>query len=158
MSGERDAVGPAPGSANEGPPDTSAVNSTWRAEAVPPRGLSGIVFRLLERFWGPQLDAQRRFNSDQVQLDNETIRYVTERSAATHRHYDALLGDIGQRLGDVDVRHQLLQRDLLAHVDDLVRRIDLVLTEAERGRLSLEHEVRRLRRRLEELPRSPSGT
>jgi len=158
MSGQRDEVGPGPGSMGAGPPDATAVNSTWRAEAQPPRGPSGIVLRLLERFLGPRLDAQQRFNSDQVQLDNEMIRYVTERSAATHRHYDALLGEVGRRLGDVDVRHQLLQRDLVAHVDDLVRRIDLVLAEAERGRLSLEHEVRSLRRSLEQLARSPSGS
>ncbi len=158
MSGERDEVVPERGSPDATPPDATAVNSTWRAESAPPRGLSGIVFRLLERVLGPRLDAQQTFNSHQVQLDNAMIRYVTERAAATHRHYDALLGDVGRRLGDVDVRHQLLQRDLVAHVDDLVRRIDLVLAEAERGRLSLEHEVRSLRRRVEEPPHSPSGS
>jgi len=158
MSGAQDEVVSERDSPDAAPPDATAVNLTWRGAAEPPRGLSGIVFRFLERFLGPRLDAQQTFNSHQVQLDNAMIQYVTERAAATHRHYDALLGDVGRRLGDVDVRHQLLQRDLVAHVDDLVRRIDLVLAEAERGRLSLEHEVRSLRRRLEELPRSPSGS
>ena len=40
----------------------------------------------------PVLEAQVAFNAQQVQLDNELLDYVDARLAATHRHYDAVLG------------------------------------------------------------------
>ncbi len=36
----------------------------------------------------------------------------------------------------------ILQEELVAHVHDLVKRIDLVLAEAERGRVSAEHALK----------------
>ena len=39
-------------------------------------------------------------------------------------------------MGEIDERHLILQEELVAHVHDLVRRVDLVLSEAERGRLA----------------------
>ena len=41
-------------------------------------------------------------------------------------------------MGEIDERHLILQEELVAHVHDLVKRIDLVLAESERGRLGLE--------------------
>jgi hypothetical protein len=96
------------------------------------------VSRLLARFLAPQLEAQRAFNADQVRLDNALLRHVEERLDATHRHYDTLLGDTGRRLDEVDERHAQLAQELVAHVHDLARRIDLVLAEADRGRPALE--------------------
>ena len=120
------------------PPDPGPVNASWPASAAPGRGLGGLVSRLLARFLAPQLEAQRAFNADQVRLDNALLGYLEERLAATHRHYDGILGDTGRRLDEIDERHALLAQELVAHVHDLARRIDLVLGESDRGRPALE--------------------
>jgi hypothetical protein len=135
-------------------PDATGVNESWRAEPVAPRGIKGLLFRILDRILAPRFEAQQAFNARQVQLDNAILHHLEERSSATHRHYDRILGLYGRHLGEIDERHQILQGELVAHVEDLVRRTDLVLSESERGRLSLEHEVRDLRRRLETLRES----
>jgi hypothetical protein len=133
------------------PPDAAAVNESWRAEAPVPRGLASRFRRLLERILGPRFEAQRAFNARQVQLDNEILRYLEARFAATHRHYDRILGQYGRHLGEADERHMILQEELVAHVQDLVRRIDLVLAESDRGRLALEFALEDLRARLARL-------
>jgi hypothetical protein len=97
------------------------------------------------------LDAQVSFNSRQVQLDNETLAYVEARFAQTHRHYDDVLGVHGRHMAEIDERHLILQEELVAHVHDLVKRIDLVLAEAEKGRLSLEFALRDVRARVAKL-------
>ncbi len=130
-------------------PDGTAVNGLWdlaRIEA--PGGVKGVLVRVLRRLLAPTLEAQVAFNSRQVQLDNELLAYVDARIDATHRHYDAVLGIHGRHMEDVDERHLILQEEVVAHVHDLVRRIDLVLSEAERGRLSLEFALREVRERL----------
>jgi hypothetical protein len=134
-------------------PDATAVNALWRAESegAPAGGLRGLVRRMLDAVLGPRFEAQRSFNAQQVQLDNALLDYVDARLAATHRHYDAVLGGVGRHLGEVDERHMILQEELVAHVHDLVKRIDLVLSEAEKGRLSLESALRDLRARLQQL-------
>jgi hypothetical protein len=136
------------------PPDGARVNESWRAEPPARRGVKGLVLRLLDRLLRSRFEAQQAFNSHQVQLDNDILRYLEERSAATHRHYDQLLGMYSRHLAEVDERHLILQEELVGHVEDLVRRIDLVLERGERGRLSLEHELRDLRRRLEQIETS----
>ncbi len=133
------------------PPDATAVNESWRAESPPGSGLRGLLERLLGRVLGPRFEAQRAFNARQVQLDNELLRYLEERLAATHRHYDRLLAGTGGRLEDVDERHRLLERELLRHVQDLVARIDLVLAEASREKLALAFELEETRARLARL-------
>jgi hypothetical protein len=133
------------------PPDATAVNESWRAEAPAP---GGRIRRFLERLLAPRLDAQRAFNTRQVQLDNEILRYLEARFAATHRHYDRILGLYGRHLGEADERHMILQEELVVHVQDLVRRIDLVLAESHRGRLDLEFRLEDLRARLQRLDES----
>ncbi len=133
------------------PPDPGPVNASWTASAAPGRGLGGLLNRLLARLLAPQLEAQRTFNADQVRLDNALLAQLDERLAATHRHYDCVLGDTGRRLDDVDERHAQLSQELVAHVHDLARRIDLVLHEADRGRPALEHAVRELQARVARL-------
>lgn len=134
------------------PPDGSAVNALWEARpAQEPRGLLGTLTRILRRLLARQIEAQVAFNSKQVQLDNELVQYVDRRFAATHEHYDRILGIHGRHMGEIDERHLILQEELVAHVHDLVRRIDLVLSEAERGRLSLEFALRDLRSRVARL-------
>lgn len=133
------------------PPDAAAVNESWRAEAPAPGGLASLLRRLFERVLRPRFEAQRAFNARQVQLDNEILRYLEERFAATHRHYDRVLGQYGRHLGEADERHMILQEELVAHVQDLVRRIDLVLAESDRGRLALEFALEDLRARLARL-------
>jgi hypothetical protein len=109
------------------------------------------VSRLLARFLAPQLEAQRAFNADQVRLDNALLRHVEERFAATHGHYDGVLRGLGQRLDEVDERHRQLAQELVAHVHDLARRIDLLLGEAARGGPALEHEIQDLEARVAQL-------
>jgi hypothetical protein len=138
------------------PPDATAVNETWRAEAPPRSGIGRILRRLLDRLLAPRFEAQQTFNARQVQLDNAILRYIEERFAATHRHYDRVLGLHGRHLGEADERHLILQEELVTHVHELVKRIDLVLEVAERGRLSLEAAVEEVRATLRELEkRSP---
>lgn len=145
---------PPPADSPPAPPDGSQVNESWRAPATAPGGIKGMAYRLLDRLLRPRFEAQEAFNAQQVQLDNEILRYLQERSAATHAHYDRLLGAYGRHLGEVDERHLILQEELVSHVADLVKRIDLVLERGERSRLSLEHELRNLRQQLEELRES----
>jgi hypothetical protein len=138
------------------PPDATAVNETWRAEAPPRGGIGRLLRRLLDRLLASRFEAQQTFNARQVQLDNAMLRYIEERFAATHRHYDRVLGLHGRHLGEADERHLILQEELVAHVHDLVKRIDLVLEVAERGRMSLEAAVEEVRAALRELEkRSP---
>ncbi len=129
-------------------PDAADVNAHWRAETAPARGLRGALARLVLWVLGPRLAAQVEWNAKQVRLDNEILDYVDARLAATHRHYDGVLGHTGRHLGEIDERHMILQEELVAHVHDLVRRIDLVLAEAEKGRLGLEHGLRDVKSRL----------
>jgi hypothetical protein len=140
-------------------PDAARVNESWRTEPRTPRGLKGLLVRLHDRLLRPRFEAQQAFNARQVQLDNEILRYLEKRFAITHRHYDQVLGIHGRRLEEIDERHMIIQEELVMHVEDLVQRIDLVLAGAERGRLSLEHEMRdvrgRLERLLDSLDRSP---
>ena len=132
-------------------PDPRPVNASWTATAEPGSGAFGWLGRLLLKLLAPQLEAQKAFNADQVRLDNALLRHVDERFAATHRHYDELLGAAGRRLAEVDERHAQLARELVAHVHDLARRIDRVLAAADRGRPALEHAVATLRERVARL-------
>jgi hypothetical protein len=133
------------------PPDPKAVNAAWKAEPPPPRGFQRLIHRLLERIFRPRFEAQQAFNARQVQLDNETLTYLSERFAATHRHYDHVLGLYGRHIEEIDERHRMLQDELVSHVHDLVKRIDLVLAEVERGRLSREAVIEDLRGRVARL-------
>ena len=130
------------------------MNALWDVrQGAPPGGLKGRLVHLVRRAMAPFVESQVSFNARQVQLDNDLLAYVDARLEATHRHYDAVLGGYGRHLQDVDKRHVILQEELVKHVHDLVRRIDLVLSESERGRLSLEFALRDLRGRLmESLP------
>jgi hypothetical protein len=133
-------------------PDNVAVNELWPLPVPhPPRGLAGRLYGFFTRLLSPLLDAQRQFNSRQVQLDNETLDYIDQRFDRTHAHYDRVLGDYGRQIRDIDERHLILQNELVAHVHDLVQRIDLVLAESERGRASLDAALRDVRSRLARL-------
>jgi hypothetical protein len=129
-------------------PDATAVNAAWTAEPEPARGLAGLLRRGLDRLLRGHFEAQRTFNAHQVRLDNDLLRYVEARIAATHRHYDRVLGREGRRLDEIDARHVLLEKELAGHVRDLVRRVDVVLAEATRGRAGLEFELQEVRERL----------
>ena len=133
------------------PPDAAPVNEAWPAEPVGSRGARGVLERFLGGLLRARFAAQREFNARQVRLDNELLRHLEERLAATHRHYDGLLGALGQRLDEADERHRLLERELVAHVQDLVRRIDVVLVEAGRDRHSLAQALADARQRLSRL-------
>jgi hypothetical protein len=133
-------------------PDNAGVNDSWRIRSVSPQGgVRGRLGRAVRALLGPTLEAQEAFNSKQVQLDNDLLAYLDARIEATHRHYDEVLGIHGRHMGEIDERHVIMQEELVAHVHDLVRRIDLVLSEAERGRLSLEFALKDLRTRVERL-------
>ena len=132
-------------------PDNAALNAMWRILDAPRRSLRGLLGRLGGRRAGAALRRQQDFNARQVQFDNELLAYVEARLDATHRHYDRVLGLHGNHMGEIDERHLILQEELVAHVHDLVKRIDLVLGQAERGRLGLESALKDLRARVEEL-------
>ena len=132
-------------------PDPTAVNAGWAREPPPGRGLPGLLRRGLERLLGGRFAAQREWNAHQVRLDNEILRYLEGRFAATHRHYDRLLGREGRRLDEIDTRHALLEKELADHVRDLVRRIDVVLAESTRERAALEFALGEVRARLARL-------
>lgn len=134
------------------PPSNEALNRLWegpRLEAA--SGWRGLLLRLLRPLVGPALERQVAVNSAQVQFDNALLDFVIRRLERTHRHYDAVLGIHGRHMGEIDERHLILQEELVAHVHDLVARIDLVLSEAERGRTSLELALQDVRGRLAEL-------
>ena len=139
-SGSRE---PPPVWAPPSPPDLKAVNESWDIA-----NRSGALARFVSR---ADPDVQVKFNSDQVQLDNALISWVSEHFAATHRHYDRLIADMQQRLDDVDTRHRGLERELVRHVHEMARRIDVVLGEGEKGRVSHESALRSIRARLKEL-------
>lgn len=132
-------------------PDNAALNQGWRVRDAAGGGWRRLLARGLGRILGRVLDAQESFNSRQVQFDNALLDYIDARLTATHRHYDEVLGLHGRHMGEIDERHLIVQEELVAHVHDLVRRIDLVLGEAERGRLGLERELRELRDRMRQL-------
>jgi len=140
----------APGPLSD-PPDPTGVSESLQVAPSAPRGWRGVLFRALDRLLGPRFEAQRSFNARQVQLDNAILKHIGEHSRRTHGHYDRILGIYERHLDEIDERYVVLQEELVAHVEDLVRRIDLVLSEGERGRLSLDHELRDLRRRIEAL-------
>jgi len=131
-------------------PDNAPLNTMWRVIQAPARSLRG----LLRRFRYPGFDVratlerQQDFNARQVQFDNEVLAYLEARLDATHRQYDAILGLHGDHMGEIDERHLILQEELVAHVHDLVKRIDLVLGQAERGRVGLESALKDLRARV----------
>jgi hypothetical protein len=125
-------------------PDNGPLNALWRtAEAG-----GGRLLGALRRVLGPLLRAQQDFNSAQVRFDNELLDYIERRLAHTHHHYDDVLGVHGRHMGEIDERHLILQEELVAHVHDLVRRVDLVLSEGEKGRVALEAALRDVRARL----------
>jgi hypothetical protein len=133
-------------------PDGSAVNQVWDLRpAISAPGPWRRLAQFVRRLMNPVIEAQTTFNSRQVQLDNQMLEYLDARFEATHRHYDAVLGLYGRHLQDVDKRHVILQEELVAHVHDLVRRIDLALSLGERTRVGLEAALRALRARLAEL-------
>jgi hypothetical protein len=142
------AAAPPTAPAPPAPPDAGEVNERWRA----PGG--GALGPLLERLLGGRLEAQRGWNAAQVRLDNEMLRWVEARFAATHAHYDGLLGALGQRLDEADERHRRLEQELVGHVREILRRLELVAAEAVRGRAGLELQLDDLRSRLEALERS----
>jgi len=139
-------VAPAPDAAQR--PDAAAVNAAWDTGRAPARG---VLAGLLRRALAPFVEAQVAFNAQQVQLDNRILEYMEQRFDATHRHYDGVLGIHARRMGEIDERHLILQEELVRHVHDLVKRIDLVLAEDERGRAALEAALKDVRRRLQRL-------
>ena len=144
------------------PPDATGVNEAWRARLPqPPGGVRGRLARAVWELLAPYVDAQVDFNSRQVQLDNHVLDYIGRRFAATHDQYDRALGLHMQRMEDIDKRHLILQEEVVAHIHDLVQRIDVVLAESERGRMSAEFALRDVRTRLGRLEAAlvdPAGT
>jgi len=129
------------------PPDLGPVNASWQTSPKGPAGslLSFVEGRAKDR------NAQARFNSDQVQLDNAIVSWTAAHFAATHTHYDAAIARMQKRMDDIDTRHRELERDLVRHVHDMARRIVVVLGEGEKGRVSHEAALRSIRERLRAL-------
>lgn len=130
------------------PPDLRPVNASWTAGGARP---TGAIAALLDGSREKEREAQVKFNSDQVQLDNALVAWTAEHFAATHRHYDAVLALMQKRMDDIDLRHRELERELVRHVHEMARRIDVVLGEGEKGRVSHEAALRSVRERLRAL-------
>jgi hypothetical protein len=130
------------------PPDGTAVNAAWRADSNVPAGVRGFLHRILDRLLAPRFAPQREFNARQVELDNEMLRYLAARFAATHENYDRVLGLLGRRLDEIDERHRQLEAALQAHVREIRERVDLTLEEATRGGLARDFALEELRSRL----------
>ena len=130
-------------------PDNADLNQLWMLRgALDQGGIRRLLTRGLGRLLARLIDRQEAFNSRQVQFDNALLDYIDARLQETHRHYDAILGIHGRHMGEIDERHLIMQEELVAHVHDLVKRIDLVLGESERGRMGLEFALRDIRARL----------
>lgn len=129
------------------PPDLAPVNESFRTAPDPASG--SFLSRLDGREKTQQ--AQERFNADQVRLDNALVTWTAEHFAATHKHYDAVIGQMQRRMDDIDLRHRELGRELVLHVHEMARRIDVVLGEGEKGRVSHEAALRSVRERLRAL-------
>lgn len=139
------------------PPDLAAVNASWPAPVAKKGGPLGS---LLEGTRAEDHAAQVKFNSDQVRFDNALVEWVSGHFAATHAHYDGVISALQRRLDDVDTRHLELERELVRHVHEMARRIDVVLGEGEKGRVAHEAALRSIRERLrllEEALRPPDG-
>jgi hypothetical protein len=135
---------PAPGA-----PDAAAVNAAWDLNALAlPSGWRARLMRVARRLLAPWIARQTQFNARQVQLDNQLLDYINARFDFTHRHYDSVLGIHGRHMLDINQRHVELQGEVVRHVHDLVRRIDLVLAEGEKNRVALEAALRDVRARL----------
>ena len=133
-------------------PDNAALNELWPlAPTLQGGGWRRALARGLGRLLSRLVGRQEQFNSRQVQFDNEILEYIDERIAATHAHYDSVLGIHSRHMAEIDERHLIMQEELVAHVHDLVKRIDLVLAQGEKGRLSLEFALQELRLRLQQL-------
>ena len=130
------------------PPDLRPVNESWPA-AIPRS--SGAMASLVDGSREKNREAQVKFNSDQVQLDNALVGWTAEHFAATHRHYDGVIAQMQKRMDDIDTRHRELERELVRHVHEMARRIDAVLGEGEKGRVSHEAALRSVRERLRAL-------
>lgn len=127
------------------PPDLQPVNESWTAGGKPvASGLASLVDGGREK----TREAQVRFNGDQVQLDNALVTWVAAHFAATHQHYDNVVAQMQTRMDDIDTRHRELERELVRHVHEMARRIDVVLGEGEKGRVSHEAALRSVRERL----------
>ena len=130
-------------------PDNADLNEAWTLRsALEQGGLRRLLTRGLGRLLARLIERQESFNSRQVQFDNAILDYIDARLAATHAHYDSVLGVHGRHMGEIDERHLIMQEELVAHVHDLVKRIDLVLGESERGRMGQELALRDIRARL----------
>ena len=129
------------------PPDLQPVNESFRTNANRPSGSLRSLVDGSEK----TREAQERFNADQVRLDNALVTWTAEHFADTHKHYDAVIGQMQKRMDEIDARHRGLERELVRHVHEMARRIDVVLGEGEKGRVSHEAALRSLRERLRAL-------
>jgi len=139
------------------PPDAAAVNESWRPPSLEGGGLVGALRRFVDRLIRRQVAARIRFDVDQVRFDNDLLAYVTAHLAATHRHYDRLIAQHSIRMDEIDERAVEAQRRLLAGIEELSRRLDLVLQTAERSRLSGDADLRRLAPRVDALEQRLEG-
>ena len=144
-SAPRLAVPQAPPWQPPAPPDLHAVNESWTAGGKPS---SGGLASLVDGGREKSREAQVKFNANQVQLDNALVAWVAQHFVSTHEHYDQIVSTMQRRMDDIDRRHIELERELVRHVHEMARRIDVVLGEGEKGRVSHEAALRSVRERL----------
>jgi len=130
------------------PPDLRPVNESFSAATS--RSMGGLA-SLVDGSREKNREAQARFNANQVQLDNALVTWTAGHFAATHGHYDGVIALMQKRMDEIDTRHLELERELVRHVHEMARRIDVVLGEGEKGRVSHEAALRSVRERLRSL-------
>lgn len=130
------------------PPDLRPVNESFSAATARSTGrLASLVPGSREK----NREAQAKFNANQVQLDNALVTWTAGHFAATHTHYDGVIALMQKRMDDIDTRHRELGSELVRHVHEMARRVDVVLGEGEKGRVSHEAALRSIRERLRSL-------
>lgn len=126
------------------PPDPGPVNRSFGAEFEPS---AGFLAAFVERRSEQSRAALVKFNADQVRFDNALLAWASEHLSNIHHQFGAMQ----TRMDEIDARHRELERELIRHVHEMARRIDVVLGEGEKSRVSHESALRSIRERLGDL-------
>lgn len=143
-------------------PDRSFLNERFDLRAAldaPPasalsralRPVRSVLRRVLRFALGPLVERQTELNSAQVRFDNELVSYVDARFDRLSSHYDHVLGLHGKRMEEIDERHLILQQELIRHVHELVKRIELVFESAGENHAYLDGVLREVKEEIRAL-------
>ena len=146
--------------------DAKKSDQVVRGAVVMPNGI-GKTKRVAVFTQGAKAEADTAIKGviEVVEPESDEAELAAARAAVTaaferalqglidmRRREGVTLGQIlSQRMDDIDARHRELERELVRHVHEMARRIDVVLGEGEKGRVSHEAALRSVRERLRAL-------